>query len=52
MYVRSVEVPLDGLSAISSRGAIEVLFAREYGEMFRLAVALLGGDADADEVVQ
>jgi DNA-directed RNA polymerase specialized sigma24 family protein len=50
--MRGVEVPLDGRGAIPSRRAIEVLFRREYGDMFRLAVALLGGDADADEVVQ
>lgn len=50
--VRGVEVPLDGSADVASRSAIEVLFRREYGGMFRLAVALLGGDADADEVVQ
>ena len=52
MYMRGVEVPLVGPGGIASRDAIEVLFRREYGDMFRLAVALLGGDADADEVVQ
>lgn len=50
--MRGVEVPLDGRGAIPSRRAIEALFRREYGDMFRLAVALLGGDADADDVVQ
>jgi DNA-directed RNA polymerase specialized sigma24 family protein len=52
LYVRRVELPLDSAVAIGSRAAVEALFRREYGEMFRLAVALLGGDADADEVVQ
>jgi DNA-directed RNA polymerase specialized sigma24 family protein len=49
---QGVEVPLGGRGAIASRSEIEVLFRREYEDMFRLAVALLGGDADADEVVQ
>jgi RNA polymerase sigma factor (sigma-70 family) len=50
--MRGVEVPLDGPGAIPWHASIEGLFHREYGDMFRLAVALLGGDADADEVVQ
>jgi len=50
--VRGVEVPIDSPGVVASRSAIEVLFRCKYGDMFRLAVALLGGDADADEVVQ
>lgn len=52
MYVRGVETPVDVLTATAPRDAIESLFRREYRGMFRLAVALLGGDSDADEVVQ
>jgi DNA-directed RNA polymerase specialized sigma24 family protein len=50
--VTSVEAPLDGPDGVATRNAIEALFRREYEEMFRLAVALLGVGADADEVVQ
>lgn len=50
--MRPVEATGQGSAATASRTAIEALFRREYPGMFRLAVALLGGDADADEVVQ
>jgi RNA polymerase sigma factor (sigma-70 family) len=52
LYVKGVDAAVDGPVDVGSRTAFEGFFRREYGEMYRLAVALLGGDADADEVVQ